>query len=120
MIEMGKTYTTRSGLPVRILATNVKNYYPVIGVVQLSPTEERAEYWTADGHYIPINTGHRVYGMDLIEPLVCASIHLWALYTDTGNTFLYKTKEERDAKIQELRRTNKCFEFEVITEGILR
>ena len=33
MIEMSKKYKTRSGLPVRVLATDIKSQYPVIAVV---------------------------------------------------------------------------------------
>ena len=33
MIEMGKKYKTRSGLPVRVVATDIKSPYPVVAAV---------------------------------------------------------------------------------------
>lgn len=47
-IEVGKTYETRDGQLVRILCTDAKGKYPVVGLI--STTEgEVVESWTSDG-----------------------------------------------------------------------
>ena len=48
MIDLNKKYTTRDGFSVRIVATDAKGAYPIVGLVDM----ENAEYsrqWTAEG-----------------------------------------------------------------------
>lgn len=47
-ISANKTYQTRDGFPVRILATDIKGSYPIAGVVDLGD-EEYCRKWTAEG-----------------------------------------------------------------------
>lgn len=70
-IEMQKTYKTRSGHNVRILALDVKNeLYPVAAAIELpkysgeDETQEVIESFTADGWYYSDKQNHRY---DLIE-----------------------------------------------------
>jgi len=48
MIDCSKQYTTRDGFPVRILATNAKGLFPVVGLVDLGKNEYTKQ-WTANG-----------------------------------------------------------------------
>lgn len=67
MIDVNKNYTTRDGFPVRLIATDAKGRYPVVGLVDM----DNAEYvrqWTSEGkadyrenvktNYDLINTEH--------------------------------------------------------------
>jgi hypothetical protein len=48
MIDISKTYTTRDGFAVRILATDAKGSYPVVGLVDLGDAEY-CRQWTEEG-----------------------------------------------------------------------
>ena len=48
-IEVGKTYVTRDRHKVRIVCTDVKNQYCVLGLVDIDGTEETASYFTRGG-----------------------------------------------------------------------
>ena len=48
MIDVNKNYTTRDGFPVRIIATDAKGRYPVVGLVDLGDVEYTRQ-WTEDG-----------------------------------------------------------------------
>ena len=48
MIDKNKNYVTRDGFDVRIIATDAKGRYPIVGLVDM----DNAEYprqWTEDG-----------------------------------------------------------------------
>ena len=48
MINCNKSYTTRDGFPVRIIATDAKGRFPVVGLVDMV-NAEYARHWTAEG-----------------------------------------------------------------------
>jgi hypothetical protein len=62
MIDMDKQYQTRSGRPVRILATDRQGYFPVIGLVQDTDGDEHMETWTIEG-----NVDFEKHAHDLVE-----------------------------------------------------
>lgn len=64
MIDTTKNYTTRDGFGVRIIATDAKGCYPIVGLVDVG-NAEYSRQWTEDGkadyrHYVKSN-------YDLIE-----------------------------------------------------
>ena len=64
IVEAGKQYRTRDGRPVRILCTDMKNTYSVIGVLNNQDSEgEYCETWNAGGRCIADQESAR----DLIE-----------------------------------------------------
>ena len=63
MIEMGKKYKTRSGLPVRILCTDLKNKeYPIVAAI-MQHNEEGIASFTETGKFIQNEKSE----LDLIE-----------------------------------------------------
>lgn len=48
MINMSVDYQTRDGFPVRLLATDAKGTYPIVGLVDLGDVEYSRQ-WTVDG-----------------------------------------------------------------------
>lgn len=48
MINCNKNYTTRDGFPVRIIATDAKGRFPIVGLVDMK-NAEYARHWTAEG-----------------------------------------------------------------------
>lgn len=48
MINCNKSYTTRDGFPVRIIATDAKGRFPIVGLVDMV-NAEYARHWTAEG-----------------------------------------------------------------------
>ena len=48
MINFNKSYTTRDGFPVRIIATDAKGRFPIVGLVDMV-NAEYARHWTAEG-----------------------------------------------------------------------
>lgn len=48
MISINGRYQTRDGFPVRILATDAKGTYPIVGMVDLGDVEYSRQ-WTSDG-----------------------------------------------------------------------
>ena len=48
MINCNKSYTTRDGFPVRIIATDAKGRFPIVGLVDMK-NAEYARHWTAEG-----------------------------------------------------------------------
>lgn len=65
MIEMDKKYKTRNGLPVRILATNIKSPYPVVAAVLHIYNQEDVCAYTDVGKFILESDTDNEY--DLIE-----------------------------------------------------
>lgn len=47
-IEINKQYKTRDGMAVRILATDAKGRFPIVGLVDVG-NAEYARQWKADG-----------------------------------------------------------------------
>ena len=79
MIEMGKKYTTRDGRAVRILATDMKHNYTVVGIVTPKDGHEFAEVWTSTGEslvhdmgiqndLVPVPTKHEGWGVIYDNP----------------------------------------------------
>lgn len=61
-IEMGKKYRTRTGLPARVIATDVKDsIYRVVALV--GKDVERVYHYTTTGHSLPSSQ----HGDDLVE-----------------------------------------------------
>lgn len=48
MIDPNKSYVTRDGFPVRIIATDAKGRYPIVGLVDMV-NAEYCRQWTEDG-----------------------------------------------------------------------
>lgn len=48
MIDVNKKYQTRDGFDVRILATDAKGTYPIVGLVDMD-NAEYARHWTNEG-----------------------------------------------------------------------
>lgn len=48
MINCNKSYTTRDGFPVRIIATDAKGRFPIVGLVDMV-NAEYAHHWTEEG-----------------------------------------------------------------------
>jgi len=48
MINCNKSYTTRDGFPVRIIATDAKGRFPIVGLVDMV-NAEYARHWTEEG-----------------------------------------------------------------------
>lgn len=62
MIEMGKKYLTKEGLKVRILATDVKGPYPVVGIITEKDGTEFSMAWlNASACLVPVPTLHHGY-----------------------------------------------------------
>ena len=64
MIEMGKKYTTFTGLPVRVLATDIKGTYSVVAAVLVSCDVENVFMYTNTGKFLQGDTDDL---LDLIE-----------------------------------------------------
>lgn len=64
MIDCKKNYVTRDGFPVRILATDAKGVFPVVGLVDLGESEYTRQ-WTAGGKVDP--RGFVKTNYDLVE-----------------------------------------------------
>ena len=64
MIEMGKKYTTFTGLPVRVLATDIKDTYSVVAAVLVSCDVENVFMYTNTGKFLQGDTADI---LDLIE-----------------------------------------------------
>lgn len=48
MLDPGKNYMTRDGFPVRIVATDAKGRFPVVGLVDMDDAEYTRQ-WTSEG-----------------------------------------------------------------------
>ena len=64
MIDINKRYTTRDGFDVRIIATDAKGRFPIVGLVDME-NAEYAHHWTAEGKADPRPFVHSCY--DLVE-----------------------------------------------------
>lgn len=63
-LDLTKPVQTRNGLPVRILATDVRSICPVVGIVSY-PDFDSIETWTLDGKFAP--DGNDEYELDLVN-----------------------------------------------------
>lgn len=63
-LDLTKPVQTRSGLPVRILATDVRSICPVVGVI-IYPDFDSIETWTLDGKFAPDDNDE--YELDLVN-----------------------------------------------------
>lgn len=63
MIDINKKYRTRDGLPVRLLCTDLKNNYSVVGIITFFDGEEELKSWRYNGKYINNNE----HNWDLVE-----------------------------------------------------
>lgn len=74
MIEIGKTYQTRCGWPVRIHATDLNATYSVLATVQHPDGDWESVHVTADGRYMPDGV---IHDYDLIEVKQPIKFTLW-------------------------------------------
>lgn len=63
-LDLTKPVQTRNGLPVRILATDVRSICPVVGIVSY-PDFDSIETWTLDGKFGPDDNDE--YELDLVN-----------------------------------------------------
>ena len=92
MISKDKTYRTKSGLEVRIYATDGGGLYPVHGAM-FQDGEWSHETWMSDGSYIG-NTEER---LSLIEVKPRIQHEFWLnVYRNSLSTNRYNTKELAD------------------------
>lgn len=64
MIDMNKCYKTKSGYNIRIIKTDLKNDYPVVGVFTSNEGCESILQWTKTGKYYDESIAHN---FDLVE-----------------------------------------------------
>ena len=65
MISLDRTYTTRHGLPVKILMTDGGGIYPVMGATLMGDTGVwEPDRWRADGSYVGDG---KASALDLVE-----------------------------------------------------
>lgn len=50
-LDLTKPVQTRDGYPVRILATDLRSEYPVVGIIS-HPDYDEVETWTLDGAFV--------------------------------------------------------------------
>lgn len=50
-LDLTKPVQTRDGLPARILATDLRSEYPVVGIIS-HPDYDEVETWTLDGTFV--------------------------------------------------------------------
>lgn len=100
MIEMGKTYTTREGRPVRILCVDAEGDYPVVGMI--GPNCLR---WKINGNY-------NYMGHNSLDDLIPAKtkregwINIYTPSNDFSLAFVsdvYKSREDADASAASMR-----------------
>lgn len=91
-LDLNKPVQTRDGRPVRILCTNRKSKYPIVGLVLKEDGSETTESWLADGGYhYPAGIGENdlvnvppkpvKYYVDVFSNQ-CGGISLSRAYTD--------------------------------------
>lgn len=88
-IEVGKTYQTRDGKTVRILATDLKHNYPVVGAIMDGDGTEGVWYFTANGKFW---RHFRNHDLDLIIPPERKSRWMNWYHPESG----YSYREEAD------------------------
>lgn len=93
MIDINKTYRTRDGRAVRILATDLKGTnYPVLAVIANQAGVESAYTFSQRGNYGPDVQKHE---NDLVEVKPCIKRTVWLnVYPDC--TLLVEVKENVD------------------------
>lgn len=92
MIDKNKQYRTRSGLPVRIYATDCGGDYPVHGATCFGDIWHLC-FWTKDGFF----TGNEG-GLDLIEVKPRIQATFWVNVNPHGpDATIYKSKEIADS-----------------------
>ena len=109
MIDKNKQYTTRSGLPVRIYATDCGGGYPVHGAI-LKDGVWLLESWTITG---VILVGCENLG-DLIEVKPRIQRKVWVNIYKDGVALVHRTRERAD-KFASPRRIA-CIEIEIDCE----
>lgn len=99
MIEIGKTYQTRSGWPVRVHATDLNATYSVLATVQHPDGDWESVHVTADGRYLADGV---IHDYDLIEVKQSIKFTHWAnVYRSvkrSGDYWLEWHRTEEDAK----------------------
>ena len=109
MIEIGKTYQTTSGYPVRIFCTDGGGTYPVIGAVFMNGAWQPLS-WTSEGFF------NRVKGLgsshDLVEVKSKCTVTFWGnVYPIEDGFYIiaHRTKERADDNYS--RKRVACLEF---------
>ena len=114
VLDLTKPVQTRDGEPVRILATDAKGSYPVVGLVYESEAgEDEAEFWTAAGHYYAAGMES---GFDLVnvpEKLV-GYLNVYGTRSQYGQTSyrLYGSRAIADAEADDMRGRIACIRVE--------
>lgn len=90
MIDKNKQYKTRSGLPVRIYATDGGGDYPIHGATCFGDIWHLC-FWTKDGFF----TGNEG-GLDLIEVKPRIQLTEWFNIYRTGTEGGYRSRELAD------------------------
>lgn len=78
-IEAGKRYVSRSGLEVRIYATDCGGEFPIHGARLLTPGWWESETWTPDGFYMANRDGNT---FDIVGPWVDPPEPKWRPFRD--------------------------------------
>ena len=91
-IEVGKTYQTRDGRTVRILATDLMDLNPVVGAILFKDGIELVAYFAADGSFAGSDAENK---LDLIIPPDRKS--MWLNWYGPDHSGLYhETREQAD------------------------
>lgn len=94
-IKAGKTYPTRDGRTVRILATDFKHDYSVVGAILREDGTEVVQFFTANGNYYRHIENHN---LDIIIPPERKSrwINWYRSYFTNSGGIEYASREEAD------------------------
>ena len=103
MMDFSRKVMTRDGRPVRILATDVNNKYPIIGTVADSQGYENLCMWRENGVFDEYKA---VSGLDLVYAPVVKSSDIpwrclrpeiqWVAMDSDGSWFGYEREPERN------------------------
>jgi hypothetical protein len=96
MIELGKKYMTSDGRPVRLLATNLKGPYPVVGAITEKDGTEYPQAWTGSGEWHGVGSDR-----DCLVPVPEPTpvVHqMWAVMEDGSDTIKYSSYCKQDAE----------------------
>lgn len=99
-IEMGKTYKTRGGKPVRIYAVDAGSNYPVHGACEIRAGVWIPEMWNENGRY---SGNHTKDSRDLIEvkPEITGWLNIYdktTLVNTELSSIVHMTKEEANRR----------------------
>lgn len=93
MIDINKTYRTRSGCPVRIYATDCGGPYPIHGAY-FSEGKWNPGAWMFNGDFCEGDTCEA----DLIEVKPRIQREVWVNVYKEGPSIVYETKQQADSR----------------------